>query len=263
MLTPSERRALWLARTVNQSPRWKQLAQRLNEQVSARWMRFVSEARMHLDGLDALAALRPDRGVLFAANHRSFFDMYMLATYVHLRTHLIERLYFPVRSDFFYERPLGVAVNVAMSFLSMYPPVFRAPEKKQVTRAELEFLIAELARPGTVAGMHPEGTRGKGPDPYELLPPEPGFGRVVLGAMPVVIPVFINGLGNDMWHECSSTILRTGRPIFIVFGAPMDLGRFAGADPHRLRAQMEVGKAVLAEIARLADRERTLRAALE
>ena len=261
-LSPAERQALFWADLVNHSPRLKSAAQWLNIHLSAPWMRFVSEARMHLDGIDRLAALRPDRGVLFASNHRSFFDMYMLATYVHLHTDLIERLYFPVRSEFFYERPLGVAVNVAMSFLSMYPPVFRAPEKRAVTRRGLDFLAAELRRPGTVVGMHPEGTRGKGPDPYELLPPEPGFGRVVLEAQPIVIPVFVHGLGNDLWRECTSTILRNGPPIFIVFGGPLDLHELAGCDPHRLRHQAEVGRHVMEAIARLAERERGLRAAL-
>ncbi len=261
-LSPSERRALYLADLVNHSPRLKSAAQWLNVNLSARWMRFVSEARMHLAGIEQLAALRPDRGVLFASNHRSFFDMYMLATYVHLNTQLIERLYFPVRSEFFYERPLGVAVNVAMSFLSMYPPVFRAPEKKAVTRHGLDFLAAELRRPGTVVGMHPEGTRGKGPDPYELLPPEPGFGRVVLEAHPIVIPAFVHGLGNELWREWTSKILRTGTPIFIVFGQPIDLSELAGCDPHRLRYQAEVGRRVMDAISVLGEQERSLRAAL-
>jgi len=261
-LSSSERKALYWADLVNHSPRLKSAALWLNVNLSARWMRLVSEARMHLVGVERLAALEPDRGILFASNHRSFFDMYMLATYVHLRTHLIERLYFPVRSEFFYDRPLGVAVNVAMSFLSMYPPVFREPEKKAVTRLGLDFLAAELRRPGTVVGMHPEGTRGKGPDPYELLPPEPGFGRVVLEARPIVIPAFIQGLGNDLWKECTGTFLRNGPPIFIVFGEPMDFADLRDCDPHRLRHQADVGRRVMDAIAGLAEQEKKLRAAL-
>ncbi len=261
-LSPAERKALYWADLVNHSRRLKSAAHWLNVHVSSPWMRLVSEARMHLPGIERLAALRPDRGILFATNHRSFFDMYMLATYVNLHTPLIERLYFPVRSEFFYERPLGVAVNVAMSFLSMYPPVFREPEKKAVTRLGLDFLAAELRRPGTVVGMHPEGTRGKGPDPYELLPPEPGFGRVVLEAQPIVIPAFIQGLGNDLWKECTGTFLRNGPPIFIVFGEPMDFRDLADRDPHRLRHQADVGRRVMDAIAALAEKERGLRAEL-
>jgi 1-acyl-sn-glycerol-3-phosphate acyltransferase len=188
--------------------------------------------------------------------------MYMITTYSYRFTKHVQRMYFPVRSEFFYDHPLGPLVNGVMSFLSMYPPVFRAPEKRGVTRAGLDFLARELARPGTVVGMHPEGTRGKGDDPYELLKPEPGFGRVVLESMPVVIPIFINGMGNDFVHECKSTLDGTGYPIFMVFGEPVDLAEFAGADPHRLRAQVDVGRKVMAAIAALAERERGLRAAL-
>ena len=49
--------------------------------------------------------------------------------------------------------------------------------------------------------MHPEGTRGKGPDPYELLPAQPGVGKLALVGKPVVIPAFILGLGNDIVED--------------------------------------------------------------
>mgnify|MGYP001480307136 CR=1 FL=1 len=37
-------------------------------------------------------------------------------------------------------------------------------------------------QPGTVVGLHPEGTRGKGPDPYTFLPAQPGVGKLALVA---------------------------------------------------------------------------------
>lgn len=251
--------AVDVARIVNENPRLKAAGMWFNHTVSSRWMSLSSGRRMKLVGMDKMAALRPDRGVLLAANHRSFFDMFMVATQLHHHTSLCQRLYFPVRSTFFYERPLGMLVNALTCSMAMYPPIFRAAEKRAVTRAGLDFLAAELARPGTVVGIHPEGTRGKGPDPYELLPAEQGFGRVVLQAHPIVIPIFINGMTNDLILEWRRTFRRADIPIIMVFGDPIDFGDLANADPTRLRAQIDVGRRALREIARLGEIERTFR----
>ena len=223
-------------------------------------MTLVSSRRMHLIGIDEMAELRPDRGVVLAANHRSFFDMYMVLTYLHKRATFCERVFFPVRSSFWYDHFTGMAVNAACSTMAMSPPIFREPEKREVTRVGLDFLAEQLQHPGTVVGIHPEGTRGKGPDPYELLPAEQGFGRVVLTARPIVIPIFINGMSSDLLAESRSTFDGTGMPIIMVFGPPMDLSQWAGADPHRLRSQIEVGRTVLGEIQKLSEVERRVRA---
>jgi len=261
-LAPRERMALRIARFVNESPRVKSATQRFNEIVGSRWMTLVSRARMRLVGMDKMIRLDPDRGVLIAANHRSFFDMYMITTYLHHHVDWVRRMYFPVRSSFFYDRLVGVALNAAMSGVAMYPPIFRPKEKRGVTRAGLDFLADRLREPGTVVGIHPEGTRNKGDDPYELLPAEQGFGRVVLQSMPIVIPVFINGMGNDLYKECRSTFDGTGTPILMVFGDPVDLNEFANKDPERLRTQVEVGRKVLSAIAALGELERSIRGSI-
>ncbi len=56
------------------------------------------------------------------SNHRSFFDLYVVSSVI-VKRGLEQRLMFPVRSQFFYDSPLGLAVNGAMSFFAMYPPV--------------------------------------------------------------------------------------------------------------------------------------------
>lgn len=261
-LSRFERAALRLGALVNESARAKAASRHFNQAVTGRWMNLVSERRMTLLGLEHVVALHPDRGVLLAANHRSFFDMYMVLTHLHKRVDWCERSYFPVRSAFWYDHPLGVVTNLVASGMSMFPPVYREAEKREVTRVGLDFLAAELKRPGTVVGIHPEGTRNKGDDPYDLLPAEPGFGRVVLGARPIVVPVFVNGMANDFIHECRSTLDGTGIPIIIAFGAPVDFGELLDADPHRLRAQVAVGRRVLDAIAALAELERAERAKL-
>jgi 1-acyl-sn-glycerol-3-phosphate acyltransferase len=261
-LTGFERFSLSLGSWVNESPRLKRATKRFNEAVTGRWMRLVSEARIDLLGLEHATSLECDRGVLLAANHRSFFDMYMVLTHLHRHVDWWHRAYFPVRSVFWYDHPFGVLINGLASAMSMYPPIYRETEKRGATRAGLDFLAAELQRPGTVVGIHPEGTRNKGDDPYDLLPAEPGFGRVVLQARPIVLPIFINGMTSNFVSECRSTFDRTGPPIIIAIGAPVDFGDLLDADPQRLRAQVAIGRRVLEEIAKLAELEKARRAEL-
>jgi 1-acyl-sn-glycerol-3-phosphate acyltransferase len=261
-LSRRERIAVGLGRLVNESPLAKSAARRWSEGVTSHWMTLVSSRRMNLVGMEKMEALRPDRGVLLASNHRSFFDMYMVLTYLHRHVSYCENVFFPVRSGFWYTRFVGMAINAVVASMSMYPPIFRETEKREVTRMGLDFLAERLREPGTVVGIHPEGTRGKGPDPYELLPAEQGFGRVVLSAHPIVVPIFINGMSSDLLAECRSTFDGTGAPIIAVFGDPVDLSSFKGADPHRLRSQIDVGRKVLAEIAKLGEIEKGIRADL-
>lgn len=241
-----------IASFVNETPRAKSLSSWFSESVTSRWMALVSSPRVKLVGLEKLQRLRPDRGVLVAANHRSFFDMFMVLTHIHEHVDFCERFYFPVRSAFWYDHALGIALNALTAGMAMYPPIFRETERREITRLGLDFLAEELRRPGTLVGIHPEGTRGKGPDPYELLPPEPGFGRVVLASHPIVVPVFIHGLGNDFVAECASTFRGDGAPITIAFGDPVDTREFAGEDPQRFRAQVAVARKVLDAIRELA-----------
>jgi 1-acyl-sn-glycerol-3-phosphate acyltransferase len=144
----------------------------------------------------------------------------------------------------------------------MYPPIFREPSKRAVTRAGLDFLAGELSRSGVLAGMHPEGTRSRGVDPYELLAPEQSFGRVALKAKPTIVPVFVNGAGNSLWRECWDAVRGRAEPIVIVIGAPLELGALAASEPDRLRAQIDVGKCALAAIRELGAEERAYRSSL-
>jgi len=65
-----------------------------------------------------------------------------------------------------------------MSFLAMYPPIFRERSRAALNLVGLDELAWLLRRGGTFLGIHPEGTRGKGDDPYTLLPAQPGVGRI-------------------------------------------------------------------------------------
>jgi 1-acyl-sn-glycerol-3-phosphate acyltransferase len=218
---------------------------------------------IHLDGFDRIKALDPAKGVLLVSNHRSFFDMYVISCMFYRDArHLVQRVYFPVRSEFFYTGPLGWFVNGIMSGWSMYPPILRQPERGEFNRYSMARVAEVLQQKGAAVGFHPEGTRNKTDDPYTLLPAQPGVGQLIMQARPTVLPIFIHGLGNKLYRQIKGNFDKTGRKIIICFGEPMDLERFYN-QPPRLRIYMDLSKHVREVITNLGQRERALRAELE
>src|SRR4029077_7539174 len=109
------------------------------------------------------------------------------------------RTCFPVRAEFFYDHPLGLLLNVALTGMAMFPPVFRHGRRRALNAWSRARCARELARPRTAVGVHPEGRRNKDGGPFEMLPAMPGAGRIALAAPGApVVPVFIHGLGNSV-----------------------------------------------------------------
>ncbi len=254
-LTRVERTALAFASWINESPRARTATHWINKNVHRHFVTLLTSRRIHLVGMDRMAALRPDRGVLIASNHRTYFDQYIIATYLYRHVVHWNQFFFPVRSGFLYDTVPGILANLLFSTMSMFPPIFRPRHKRGVTRAGLDFLAERLKSPRALVGIHPEGTRNKNDDPYELLPAEPGFGRVVLHARPIVIPIFVNGLSDSPAEEVRLN-LRGRRPVIVVYGDPVDTSEFDGVDPRLFRNQVKVGRKVLDAVARLGEIER-------
>lgn len=185
-----------------------------------------SSRRTKIVGLENLAPFGKKDSILLVANHRSFFDFFTITALLYWRTKLTKRIFFPVRQNFFYDHPLGPAVNFAMSGMRMFPPVMRDKEKRAFNTYSVARCIEELNRPdiGTVLGIHPEGTRNKNDDPYAFLPAQPGVGRVALGATRAhVIPVFVLGMGQSITGEMRLNVLAPDdHPVDIHFGKPID-----------------------------------------
>jgi 1-acyl-sn-glycerol-3-phosphate acyltransferase len=264
-LTPFERFALKFGELANEDPRGKWLQTRFLRGVSYVWVRAAIANRMFVDGLDPLIALRPEAGVMLVANHRSFFDQYcmLLACYMG-PVAWAKSLFFPVRSNFFYDKPLGVVVNAAIAGGAMYPPIYRQAERRALNDEALDKMVEILAHRGNVLGMHPEGTRGKGPDPYQLLPAQPGVGKLALVGKPLVVPAFILGLGNDIvqdirWNFTKEA--RTHHAVITVFGAPIDYSDLAAEKP-RPALYKKTADRFMAEIKKLGERQRELRTQL-
>src|SRR4051812_6116644 len=264
-LSRVERLAVRFAELANEDPRGKWLQTRFLRGVSYVWVRAGIARRMLVEGLDELLALRPETGVMLVSNHRSFFDQYamLLACYMG-PVPWSKRLFFPVRSNFFYDQPLGVVVNAAVAGGAMYPPVYRQSDRRALNDEALERMVEIVRQPGNVLGMHPEGTRGKGPDPYTFLPAQPGAGKVALLAKPMVIPGFINGLGNNILDDIRVTYTnqaRRERAILTVFGKPIDYADLMAEKP-RPTLYKKCADRFMAEVKKLAVREKELRAEL-
>ncbi|HEY6033244.1 MAG TPA: lysophospholipid acyltransferase family protein, partial [Kofleriaceae bacterium] len=225
-LTRMERFALRFAELANNDERGKWMQTRFLRGISYAWVRAAIAQRILTDGLDEAIALRPETGVMVVSNHRSFFDQYimMLACFMG-KAPWAKHLFFPVRSNFFYDRPLGVVVNAAIAGGAMYPPIYRQAERRTLNDAALDKMVEIVQTPGNVVGMHPEGTRGKGPDPYQFLPAQPGVGKLALVGRPMVLPTFILGLGNNIAQDIAQNFSKQARrdhAVIIVFGKPVD-----------------------------------------
>jgi 1-acyl-sn-glycerol-3-phosphate acyltransferase len=260
MLTATERLIHAVARGVNHRPVLKRWSHGFLRTVGASWVHYCSRNLLQVTNLDALAALDPDRGVIIASNHRSYADMYLVSSVLLPRCGWIERMYFPVRSEFIYDRIGGLVVNAVVAGMAMYPPVYRQPARRALNRETVDFVVNELRRPGTVVGMHPEGRRSTTADPYTLLPAQPGIGEIVHRARPVVVPAFIAGVPQELVAGVRANFGRGGAPpaITIAFGEPRTLDEYADAPPGA-KTSLRIAEAIRADIERLGARDRELR----
>jgi 1-acyl-sn-glycerol-3-phosphate acyltransferase len=259
-----ERLAMRLGRLANETPVGAAVQDKFLRSFTYSLVRACLGSRCLFDGLDDVMAMRPDRGVVFATNHRSFFDQFaVLLGFYQTGTPWVRQIRFPVRSNFFYETPAGLVINNLIAGGVMYPPVFRQAERSALNKDAVERIIKMLQAPGMVIGIHPEGTRGKGPDPYEMLPAQPGIGQIALQSKCIVVPVFLQGLSNSFLGDVKANYTpsaRRERPIVAVFGKPVDYSELAAGKP-RPALYKRCADLIRAKMLELAPRERELRAA--
>jgi 1-acyl-sn-glycerol-3-phosphate acyltransferase len=228
--------------------------------IGALWINFFTRNLRQVVGLERLPNFDEDASFVCVCNHRSFFDLYAVTGFLVWRG-MPHRLLFPVRSQFFYDNPLGLVVNGAMSFFAMYPPVFRERHRQALNVKSLDEVVRVLKLGGAFVGIHPEGTRKKDGDPYTFLPAQSGVGRIIHQAGVKVIPVFVNGLGNDLPKQLASNVTRSGERIIIVFGEPVD---FKGLleQPASPRVYKAIADRAMAVVGQLGQEERAIRQAL-
>jgi len=258
LLGPFERRAFSLMDRLYRDARGA--TEKYLRTIGVTWMNLGSKRMVKVFGLERLSRLRQSDPILLVANHRSFFDLYMLIVALHNYTGLRQPLLCPVRGDFFYQSPAGMAVNLLVAGGRMFPPFFRQPERATFNKWALDFIAEELRRGSIVVGFHPEGRRNKGPDPYAPLPAHPGVGKLVMESWPVVVPAFIQGMTSDIVADIKANW--TGERFAVaVFGDPIDLAPFKGMG-NRLASHKKIADKLLETIYALSVEERAHRAEL-
>ncbi|HVS21645.1 MAG TPA: lysophospholipid acyltransferase family protein [Pyrinomonadaceae bacterium] len=256
VLSPFERFAFRVTHRMNKG-RWKRFWTWCQSVLGAGWIHLSTYNLMRVYGLENIEAVSKDRPILLVANHRSFFDMYVVSTTLFRRTRWCKQLFFPVRGRFFYQSPAGMFVNLVMGWWSMYPPFFASGENPLREKRDFDKYsfrrLTKLCRegPGNVIGFHPEGTRNKSNDPYSYLRPQPGVGKLIKDANPQVVPVFIAGLGNKLAKQVLGNWFG-GELIRIHFGTQLDLSEFIAKKDH-VRTYKEIAEFVMSKIVQLGE----------
>lgn len=260
VLRPIERVGFKLVRAMNFGV-WKRFWTFCQRHIGSLWIYIATYNLMNVFGIENVQNSDASRPLILVANHRSFFDMYTVSSVMFRRTTRPITLYFPVRAKFFYDNPVGWFVNLVMGWWSMYPPFFREEGEGEKRRFD-KFSVRELTRlasegRGHVIGFHPEGKRNLSEDPYNLLPAQPGIGKVILNAEPQVIPVFIAGLGNDLPKQILGN-WTGGEKVRIWFGEQIDLSGYRGKRDS-LRTHKEISDFLMAKIAELGEKDKVWR----
>ncbi len=193
---------------------------------------FGLSRRLTVRGMENIADLTPDDAILIAANHRTFFDFFVITWINFDRTTLSRRIFFPVRANFFYDRFIGWIINLFMGGCAMFPPIFRDGPKKEFNKYSIQRIIYELRQGNATVGFHPEGRRNPSPDPYSFLPAKAGIGHIAKECPNVpVIPVFIVGMTNNYAREVYRNWFQADQyPITVYYGKQLRWGESASAE---------------------------------
>jgi 1-acyl-sn-glycerol-3-phosphate acyltransferase len=218
-------------------------------------IRFLTRRLVRDHGFEHVEDAFRRGSILFVANHRTYFDMFVVSSLLHRRLRGQRRLYFPVIGQYYYQSVVGMLLNQFAAFWSMFPPLFALPTHGVSDRYALDLLCDLCARgPGTILGIHPEGGRNLDPDPYSFMRSQPGAGRIIHAARPVVIPVFLAGLNTNIGEQVRGN-WRGGDTVRVWFGPPVDLTAQLNL-PGKGSTYKAIVDAVMADVRRLGEADR-------
>lgn len=254
VLSPLERAIVEIALRMNREPlkaawTWCQSA------IGASWIALVTGRLLRIQGFEHVREAYARGPLLFVANHRTYFDMFVVSSVLHRELPGRKRLYFPVVGQYYYQSLVGLALNQFFAFWSMFPPLFALPTHGASDRYALDLLVELCSQgPGHILGIHPEGGRNRDPDPYSFMRFQPGTGKIIHAARPIVIPTFIAGLENDIAQQVRRN-WAGGEPIRVWFDAPVALDEYL-ALPGKGSTYKQITDAVMARVKALAEADR-------
>ena len=259
-LSPFERFAVRLVARMNRG-NWQRTWFWCQRQIGARWIGMALGPILEVHGLENILATSRDRPLLLVSNHRSFFDLYVVMSTLSGGPGMAGDLLSGPGPVLLSDRRWALSQRGGCLVDHVSPVLLPArPGRRRFDQWALEHLV-DLCRegPGRLIGFHPEGTRNKGNDPYALLPAHPGVGRLIHEARPQVVPVFINGLSNNL-PEMIGRRWTGGERVRIWFGPPLPYDEFLTLPPVA-STYRRIAEFVMEQIASLgaSDRGRVLR----
>lgn len=262
-LTPVERFNFKVTNRINSSPILRRPMTRFQARFYKWWIELGTSKTVLDHGFENFKEIDPSRGVLLVVNHRTFYDQFVIAARLFRLYGPHHNIYFPVRSEFFYDNPLGLFVNIPFAMGAMYPPIVRDARRRQWNLYATDLMVELLRDPRNMIGFHPEGTRNQGPDPYELLPAKPGCGELIYRSNPNVVPVFLQGF-KSVWQMFRQNFGNSNHKkpmVHMVMGEPLDFGDELKLEASK-KTYLNISRKVMDVIAELSRREREIRAQL-
>jgi len=246
---------------LNSSPLFRKILSAICATFGKAWVEFFTHGAVVEHGFENFEKIDPNRAVLLIANHRSFYDQFVIAGRLFKLYGRHHNIYFPVRANYFYDRLDGLLVNLLVAYGVMYPPFVRDRKRLRWNKEATEILINLLKNPENMVGFHPEGTRNQGPDPYEFLPAKPGCGEMIYRTNPNVVPVFLQGFPQKVTHMLrSSPCTKNPRPPYVhmVMGEPIDFSEELAMEANN-KTFLTIAKKAMHHIELLSKMERQIR----
>jgi 1-acyl-sn-glycerol-3-phosphate acyltransferase len=157
---------------------------------------------------------------------------------------------------------MGLLSNLLVGAGALWPPVDQRPDRAALTREAIDQTVDFLARRAGFVALHADQAIAPDHDPYDLSPARRDTGRIAVEARPTVLPIFLNGLSEDLFADVRTSFrpdARRATPCIAVVGDPVDLSELYGERSHPetwARAADRMREA----ITDLGERERSLRA---
>lgn len=261
-LTRIERVNFRLVHFLNQSNVTRRLMTFLGSTLHKTWVELGTSRTVMEHGFEHFKEIDSNRAVLLAANHRSFYDLFVITARLFRLYGAHHHVYFPVRSEFFYDNLIGgILVNLPVALAVMYPPIVRQAKRRRWNLFAMDLMVDLLEDKHNMVGIHPEGTRNQNADPYSFLPAKPGCGELIYRANPNVIPVFLQGFPKSPLEMLKRNLGKNqaDQPlVHMVMGPPMDFAE-EREWPSGMKTYLRISRKVMARIRELGKEERALR----